>query len=104
MKTIYLNKDFQCSVTEKSDTVQSIETDFFDGKCNAYVEGYRFILEGQQWTREDGIVFAGEMIAPFKDYTQLEMVQKLYEQLAEDITYTQLAVAELYESGVTAND
>ena len=104
MKTIYLNKDFQCSVTEKSDTVQSIETDAFDGKCNAYVEGYRFIPQGQQWTREDGIVFAGEMIAPFKDYTQLEMVQKLYEQLAEDITYTQLAVAELYESGVTAND
>ena len=104
MKTIYLNKDFQCSVTEKSDTVQSIETDAFDGKCNAYVEGYRFIPEGQQWTREDGIVFAGEMIAPFKDYTQLEMVQKLYEQLAEDITYTQLAVAELYESGVAVND
>ena len=104
MKTIYLNKDFQCSVTEKSDTVQSIETDAFDGKCNAYVEGYRFIPAGRQWTREDGIVFAGEMIAPFKDYTQLEMVQKLYEQLAEDITYTQLAVAELYESGVTAND
>ena len=47
MKTIYLNKDFQCSVTEKSDTVQSIETDAFDGKCNAYVEGYRFILEGR---------------------------------------------------------
>ena len=44
------------------------------------------------------------MISPFKDSTQLEMVQKLYEQLAEDITYTQLAVAELYESGVTAND
>ena len=104
MKTIYLNKDFQCSVTEKSDTVQSIETDAFDGKCNAFIEGYRFVPAGRQWTREDGIVFAGEMIAPFKDYTQLEMVQKLYEQLAEDITYTQLSVAELYESGVTAND
>ena len=104
MKTIYLNKDFQCSVTEKSDTVQSIETDAFDGKCNAFIEGYRVVPAGRQWTREDGIVFAGEMIAPFKDYTQLEMVQKLYEQLAEDITYTQLAVAELYESGVTAND
>ena len=104
MKTIYLNKDFQCSVTEKSDTVQSIETDAFDGKCNAFIEGYRFVPAGRQWTREDGIVFAGEMIAPFKDYTQLEMVQKLYEQLAEDITYTQLAVAELYESGVAVND
>ena len=104
MKTIYLNSDFQCSVTEKVDTVQSVETSVFDGKCNAFIEGYRFVPAGRQWTREDGIVFAGEMIAPFKDYTQLEMVQKLYEQLAEDITYTQLAVAELYESGVTAND
>ena len=104
MKTIYLNSDFQCSVTEKGDTVQSVETSVFDGKCNAFIEGYRFVPAGRQWTREDGIVFAGEMIAPFKDYTQLEMVQKLYEQLAEDITYTQLAVAELYESGVTAND
>lgn len=81
MKTIYLNREFECSVTEKSDTVQSIETDVFDGKCNAYVEGYRFIPEGQQWTRADGVVFMGEMISPFKDYTQLEMVQSLYEQL-----------------------
>ena len=104
MKTIYLNKDFQCSVTEKTDTVQTVESAVFDGKCNAFIEGYRFVPAGRQWTREDGIVFAGEMIAPFKDYTQLEMVQKLYEQMAEDITYTQLAVAELYESGVTAND
>ena len=104
MKTIYLNKDFQCSVTEKTDTVQTVETAVFDGKCNAFIEGYRFIPAGQQWTREDGVVFEGEMISPFKDSTQLEMVQKLYEQLAEDITYTQLAVAELYESGVTAND
>lgn len=104
MKTIYLNKDFQCSVTEKTDTVQTVETAVFDGKCNAFIEGYRFIPAGQQWTRKDGVVFEGEMISPFKDSTQLEMVQKLYEQLAEDITYTQLAVAELYESGVTAND
>ena len=104
MKTIYLNKDFLCSVTEQTDTVQTVETAVFDGKCNAFIEGYRFIPAGQQWTREDGVVFEGEMISPFKDSTQLEMVQKLYEQLAEDITYTQLAVAELYESGVTAND
>lgn len=82
MKTIYLNKDFQCSVTAKSDTVQSVETYFFDGKCNAYVEGYRFIPEGQQWTREDGVVFEGEMISPFKDYVYLEMIQSLYEEIS----------------------
>ncbi len=103
MKTIYLNKEFECSVTKKADTVQSIETDFFDGKCNAFIEGYRFVPEGAQWTRSDGVVFTGEMIAPFKDYTYLEMVQSVYEQLDTEITDTQLAVAELYEGEVAAN-
>lgn len=103
MKTIFLNADFQCFTAEKADTVQSVETSVFDGKCNAYIEGYRFVPQGQQWTRNDGVVFEGEMAAPFKDYTYLEMVQSLYEQLATDITDTQLAVAELYESGVAAN-
>lgn len=103
MKTIYLNKEFQCSVTEREDTVQSIETDYFDGKCNAWIEGYRFVPLGQTWTRADGVQFSGEMAAPFKDYTYLEMVQSLYDQLAADITDTQLAVAELYESGVAMN-
>lgn len=103
MKTIYLNSDFQCSVTEKEDTVQRVETELFDGKCNAFIEGYRFIPEGQIWTRTDGVQFAGEMLAPFKDYTYLEMVQAVYDQLAADITDTQLAVAELYESGVAVN-
>jgi len=84
MRTIYLNEDFQCSVTEKADTVQSVETSFFDGKCNAFIEGYRFVPEGQQWTRKDGVTFTGGMIAPFKDYTYLEMVQSLYEQLTEE--------------------
>ena len=80
MKTIYLNKDFECSVTEKTDTVQSVETDVFDGKCNTYIEGYRFIPAGQSWTRADGVVFEGEMVAPFKDSQLLEMIQALYEE------------------------
>lgn len=81
MKTICLNKNFECSAVEKADTVQSVETDYFDGKCNAFIEGYRFVPEGQTWTREDGVVFTGEMIAPFKDYVYLEMIQALYEEI-----------------------
>lgn len=102
-RIIYLDADFRCSVTEKQDTVQGVETEIFDGKCNAFIEGYRYVPQGQVWTREDGMQFEGEMAAPFKDYTYLEMVQAVYEQLAADITDTQLAVAELYESGVAEN-
>ena len=103
MKKIYLNAAFECSTTERADTVQSIETDFFDGKCNAFIEGYRFVPEGQSWTRDDGVTFNGEMIAPFKDYTYLEMVQTAFDELAGQITDTQLAIAELYENEVAAN-
>lgn len=103
MRTIYLNINFECSAIEKDDTVQSVETDFFDGKCNAFIEGYRLVPAGQTWTREDGVVFKGEMITPFKDVTTLNMVQTVYDQLATEITDTQLAVAELYESEVINN-
>ena len=48
MKRIYLNADFECSVSEKEDTVRSVETDFFDGKCKAFIEGYRFVPAGTQ--------------------------------------------------------
>lgn len=103
MKTIFLNRDYECSLVEKNDTVQSIETNIFDGKCNAYIEGFRFIPAGQTWTRKDGVVFTGEMIAPFKDTAYLEAVQTAFEELSESITNTELAIAELYEMGVTAN-
>lgn len=103
MKTIYLNKEFECTVAEREDTVQSIDTNFFDGKCNAFIEGYRFVPEGQRWVRNDGVIFAGEMVTPFKDTAYLEAVQTAFEELSESITNTELAIAELYEMGVTAN-
>ena len=103
MKTIYLNEKFECSTYEKADTLMSAETDFFDGKCNAYIEGYRYIPEGYTWTRKDGTVFEGEMVAPFKESAYLEAVQTAFEELSDSITNTELAIAELYEMGVTAN-
>lgn len=80
MKTIYLDNEFRCSVTETESTVQSIETDIFDGKCDAYIEGYRFVPDGETWVRDDGVVFAGEMIAPWKPYAELDAAQRAYEQ------------------------
>ena len=80
MKTIFLDENFCCFVATTKPTVQSIKTDFFDGKCDAYIEGYRFIPQGQQWTREDGVVFSGEMISPWKPYAELERAQIAYEK------------------------
>ena len=79
MRTIYLDSEFKCHVADGGD-MAAVETAVFDGKCDAYMEGYRFVPEGAVWTREDGQVFRGEMIAPWKDYSELAAAQRQYEQ------------------------
>ena len=79
MRTIYLDSDFKCHVANDG-TMTAVETDFFDDKCAAFVEGYRFVPEGKSWTRSDGEVFHGEMIAPWKDYNELDSAQRKYER------------------------
>lgn len=79
MKTIYLDSDFRCHVADDG-TMKAVETSYFDSKCDAYIEGYRFVPTGESWTREDGVVFAGEMIAPWKPYIELAAMQEQYER------------------------
>ena len=78
MRTIYIDSDFKCHTVDDG-TMTAIETDAFDGKCDAYIEGYRFVPDGESWTRSDGVVFRGEMISPWKDYAELDSAQREYE-------------------------
>lgn len=78
---IYVNSnDFKCYTSKHDDTFLGIETDFFDGKCEAYIEGYRYIPFGKSWIRSDGVVFNGEMIAPWKPYDELASAQQEHER------------------------
>lgn len=79
MKTIYLDSDFKCHIKNDGNMI-SVETDVFENKCDTYIEGYRFVPKGYKWTRKDGHVFVGEMIAPFKDYKEIDIAQREYEQ------------------------
>lgn len=79
MKTIYIDSDFKCHVTGGG-TMTAVETDFFDGKCDALVEGYRLVPAGESWTRFDGAVFHGEMAAPWKPWEELDAFQREYER------------------------
>lgn len=98
MKTIYIDSEFKCHVSDDG-TMRAVETNVFDGKCDAFIEGYRFIPAGESWTRFDGVTFTGEMVAPLMDYAELDAAQREYEKdlLAE---YEAL-IDELY-SEVTA--
>ena len=85
MRTIYIDSEFKCHITNDG-TMTAVETDFFDGKCDTFIEGYRFVPEGESWVRSDGEVFKGEMIAPWKDFNELDAAQREYERaLIEDM-------------------
>ena len=71
---IYLDKDFLCHASPASG-LREAETDFFDGKCPEFIEGYRCIPAGESWTREDGEVFTGEMVTPVRNYDALAEIQ-----------------------------
>ena len=94
--TIYIDKDCKC-YTEPAAGRTAVETSAFDGKCRQYIEGYRFVPAGKSWTREDGQVFHGEMIAPWRPYDILAEFQALYEEEQAKQAETQEALAILLE-------
>lgn len=77
--TVYLDVEWKCHISG-DDTMISVETAAFDGKCDTYIEGYRFVPSGRTWVREDGVEFSGEMIAPWKPWQVLEEAQREYER------------------------
>ena len=77
--TIYIDNDYKCHVST-ADGLTAVETDAFDGKCRQYIEGYRFVPSGESWEREEGEVFTGEMVAPWRPYEILAEFQAIYEE------------------------
>ena len=75
--TIYIDSDYKCHVSA-AEGRRAIETDAFNGKCAEWIESYRFVPEGETWTREDGEVFNGEMATPWKDLGEAYAAQTVY--------------------------
>ena len=90
--TIYIDDDFKCHTSDDG-TLTAVETDAFDGKCPAYIEGYRYIPAGATWTRPDGVTFVGEMVAPWKDWRTLDAAQRAYER--EQLAAYEQAMSEI---------
>jgi hypothetical protein len=76
---IYIDSDFKCHTNNADVTFREVESDFFNSKCDSFIEGYRYIPMGESWIREDGVTFHGEMITPWKDYFELDEAQREHE-------------------------
>lgn len=103
---IYIDSDYKCHVTDDG-TRRAFDVPFFDGKCAAFIEGYRYVPSGETWTRGDGQTFTGEMIAPCRDYSQIAEIQsavdRAQEQARQTINEYEQALTEIENAlGVTS--
>ena len=83
MRTIYIDSEFKCHTSDDG-TMTAVETDFFDGKCDSFVEGYCYEV------RENST-----SIYPWKPYGELAAAQVQYE-----LDQAELATA--YQKGVNS--
>lgn len=76
---IYIDNQYHCHVSNDG-TMRQVETNLFDGRCTEYVEGYVYVPPGETWTRDDGETFTGELLVPFKPWSELDAAQREYER------------------------
>lgn len=96
--TIYIDQECKCYISPGAERI-AVESSFFNGKCQTFIEGFRFVPEGQTWVRSDGMNFQGEMIAPWKPWAELDAAQRAYEREQYNDLLTKLS--EVYEDAAT---
>ena len=74
---IYIDNDYKCHVFN-AEGRKEVETSYFDGKCQEWIESYRLVPAGETWTRKDGETFKGEMAAPWKELREAYAAQAAY--------------------------
>lgn len=98
--TIYIDSDYKCYVSA-ADGRRTIETDAFNGKCDEWIESFRLVPAGETWVKENGVMFRGEMIAPWKDLGEAYAAQAAY--VTEQNTQYEAALTEIEAAlGVTS--
>ena len=75
--TIYIDDDYKCHVSN-AEGRRAVETNFFDGKCPEWIESFRFVPAGETWVKENGEMFRGEMVSPWKDLGEAYAAQAAY--------------------------
>ena len=65
---IFIDSEFKCHVSNPAGNLREVETDFFNGKSAAFIEGYCY--DDSKGYKE---------IYPWKDYEELHTAQLQYE-------------------------
>lgn len=107
---VYIDNDCKCHVSNDGTFTEIEAPPELEGKCQAYIEGFRVKPEGYKFAREDGKVFGpeGYSVSPWRDLALLNEFQAQYEAQqaeAEAVKAENGAMKEaLAELGVTEDD
>ena len=74
--TIYIDSDYKCYVTA-AEGRRAVETEVFAGKCEEWIESFRYVPAGETWMREDGVMFTN-MVSPWKELREAYIAQEAY--------------------------
>lgn len=75
---IYIDDDFRCHAKSGSG-LRAVESPFFDGKCDEFINGYRFIPADESWTMPDGTSIHGPSVFPAESFDLLQRFQTQHE-------------------------
>ena len=75
--TIYIDSEYKCHAVNGG-AMREFDVPFFDGKCEEWIESYRYVPAGETWVREDGEPFTEEMVSPWRDLTDAYAAQTAY--------------------------
>lgn len=90
---VYTDKECKCHVSNPDGDFRGFALKFFDGKCQAFIEAHRYCPEGESYVRDDGKVFYGECIVPWKPSDEWAAAQRTYER--EQLSEYEKALAEI---------
>ena len=77
MKTIYLDTDFMCHLSNDG-TMVEIQTDVFDSIADDAISYYRYIPQGEEWTDSKGRVLHGLFIQATNSKKIERIIQQAY--------------------------
>jgi hypothetical protein len=97
---IYIDTECKCHTTNPNGTFREFDVPFFNGKCQTFIEGYRYCPEGENYAWENGEVFYGECIVPWKPYSALDSAQREYERAK--LTQYEQELPQAYINGVNS--
>lgn len=102
--TIYLDSDYRAYATQ-GDGREAVETTVFDGMPEPVIACHRYVPEGRQWVRPDGVTICGEFVQMCVSEQGLDAVQRAFQrqQLADMAAELADAKAALAVLGVSVD-